>query len=335
MNLKELQKQLKVKIEPIYMVVGNEASLNDKAIKIFKELLQPEELDMNFSDFDLREDSLEDVINEAISAPFFGDRRLIFVNNPVFLTGEKNQSIEQNVEILSDYIKNPMLSSVLVFFANYEKLDSRKKIVKELNKSVQIIDTAKISANQVEGYAKALITNEGYSIDNDAFDLLIQKTNADFSSIQTNLEKIYLYCLDTKKIDLEAVDKLVPNSLDDNVFDLVNAILNKNTALAEDLYQQMLIQKIEPIALNGLILSQLRLLIQINILSAKGLTQATIASTLKVHPFRVKMANTQAKRFTLDILQEMYQYIVNIDYKMKTGSDNKEMLFDLFIAKFA
>ena len=116
---------------------------------------------------------------------------------------------------------------------------------------------------------------------------------------------------------------------------MVNAILNKETAIAEDLYQQMLIQKIEPIALNGLILSQLRLLIQINILSGQGLTQATIASTLKVHPFRVKMASSQARKFGLAELQDMYQYIVDIDYKMKTGSDNKEMLFDLFIAKFA
>lgn len=335
MNLKELQKQLKIELKPIYLVVGNEESLNDKAHKIFKDILQPEEMDMNFSEFDLRENQLEDVVNEAISAPFFGERRLIFASNPIFLTGEKNQGIEQHPEILSDYINAPMNSSILVIFANYEKLDSRKKIVKELNKKVEVVDTGKINANQVEGYIKAMIANEGYNIDNDALNLLIQKTNANFSAIESHLEKIFLYCLDTKKIDLNAVDKLVPNSMDDNVFDLVNAILNKKTGLAEELYQQMLLQKIEPIALNGLILSQLRLLIQINILSAKGLTQATIAQTLKVHPFRVKMATSQAKKFTLDILHDMYQYIVDIDYKMKTGSDNKEMLFDLFIAKFS
>ncbi|MGR3741917.1 DNA polymerase III subunit delta [Companilactobacillus sp. DQM5] len=334
MNLKELQKSIKEKIEPVYMVVGNESSLNDKAHEIFKNILTKEELDMNFSSFDLKEVSLEDTINEAITAPFFGERRLIFAENPYFLTGEK-VNIEQNIDLLVEYIKNPMQSSSLVIFASYEKLDTRKKIVKELNKIATIVDTSTINANQVSGYVRTLINNNGYDIDNDALNLLVQKTNSNFSVIESHLEKLYLFKLDTKKIDQESIDKLVPNTLDDNVFDLVNAILNKDTFVAEDLYQQLMVQKIDPIALNGLILSQLRLLIQINILMEKGLTQSTIAQTLKAHPFRIKMGANQVKKIPMQILKDMYLYIVDIDYKMKTGADNKEMLFDLFIAKFS
>ncbi|MDO1605310.1 DNA polymerase III subunit delta [Lactobacillus sp. YT155] len=335
MNLKQLQTQLKSDIKPIYLVVGDETSLNDKAREIFKGILDEQELEMNFSSFDLLESPLEDVINEAISTPFFGERRLIFADNPVFLTGSKESSINQNTDILADYLNNPMPTSTLVLFASYEKLDSRKKIVKELNKKVEVVDTAKIGANQVGEYVNKMITQAGYSIDDDAMNLLIQKTNANFSEIESHLDKLYTYALTTKKIDLKAVDQLVPDTLEDNVFNLVNAILDKDIAGAENLYQQLLIQKVEPIALNGLILSQLRLLIQISILSAKNLTQSSIASELKVHPFRVKMAAQQVKRFSPETLKQMYQYIVDIDYQMKTGAENKEMLFDLFIAKFA
>ncbi len=45
-----------------------------------------------------------------------------------------NNGIEQNTDLLIDYLKEPLESTVLVFFAPYEKLDERKKITKQLKK---------------------------------------------------------------------------------------------------------------------------------------------------------------------------------------------------------
>lgn len=39
--------------------------------------------------FDMEENGLGAVIDEAETLPFFGDYRLIFVEKPYFLTGEK------------------------------------------------------------------------------------------------------------------------------------------------------------------------------------------------------------------------------------------------------
>ena len=52
-----------------------------------------------------------------------------------FVTGEKvNNGIEQNTDLLTAYLKEPLESTVLVFFAPYEKLDERKKVTKQLKK---------------------------------------------------------------------------------------------------------------------------------------------------------------------------------------------------------
>ncbi len=84
--------------------------------------------DLNFLSFDMENASLDEVVAEAETLPFFGDQRLVFVENPYFLTGEKvNNGIEQNTDLLTDYLKEPLESTVLVFFAPYEKLDERKK----------------------------------------------------------------------------------------------------------------------------------------------------------------------------------------------------------------
>lgn len=64
-----------------------------------------------------------------------------------------------------------------------------------------------------------------------------------------------------------------------------------------------------------------------------GYQQANIADTLKVHPYRVKLALQQVRRFELSRLERLYDELVENDYRMKTSKMDKELLFQLFILK--
>ena len=318
------------------MITGKEQVFIKEIQKSFKEIMSAEEREMNFSNFDLEEVSIADLINEAISAPFFGERRLVFAQHPYFLTGEKAKNvIEQNVDLLIKYIQDPTPSTILVIFASYDKLDARKKITKQLKKLATVVDAGQMEGTALNRTVKADLNKAGYEIDPDALGLLINKTKGNYSLITNQLDKLKLYSLQTKKIDQTAVNELVPQSLEDNVFDLTTQILNKNIYKAEELYDQFLLQKIDPILLVAIIISQLRLLIQIQILSEKGLSEGTIAKNLRLNPYRVKYSYRQAKALNRKRLQVMYSDCVNLDYQIKSGQGDKELLFDLFIAKHA
>lgn len=320
----------------VYLITGKEQVFIKEIQKSFKEIMSAEEREMNFSNFDLEEVSIADLINEAISAPFFGERRLVFAQHPYFLTGEKAKNvIEQNVDLLIKYIQDPTPSTILVIFASYDKLDARKKITKQLKKLATVVDAGQMEGTALNRTVKADLNKAGYEIDPDALGLLINKTKGNYSLITNQLDKLKLYSLQTKKIDQTAVNELVPQSLEDNVFDLTTQILNKNIYKAEELYDQFLLQKIDPILLVAIIISQLRLLIQIQILSEKGLSEGTIAKNLRLNPYRVKYSYRQAKALNRKRLQVMYSDCVNLDYQIKSGQGDKELLFDLFIAKHA
>ncbi|KRO00203.1 DNA polymerase III subunit delta [Companilactobacillus kimchiensis] len=337
MKIIELKNNLKQgNLNNVYLITGKERVFIKDIQKSFKEIMSPEEQEMNFSNFDLEEVSLSDVINEAISAPFFGERRLVFAENPYFLTAERTKNaIEQDADLLLRYIQNPTPSTILVIFASYDKLDARKKIVKQLKKLAAVVDAGQMEGPALTRTVKNDLNNAGYQIDPDALDLLINKTKGNYSLIINQLDKLKMYSLKTKQIDRNAITELVPQSLEDNVFDLMNEILNKNIYQAEELYHQFLLQKIDPILLVAIITSQLRLLIQVKILSEKGLSEATISKNLKLHPYRVKLAHRQIRALQMRQLQLMYGDIVNLDYQIKSGQGDKELLFDLFIAKFA
>ncbi|MFC6323396.1 DNA polymerase III subunit delta [Companilactobacillus baiquanensis] len=337
MKITELKNELrKSNIQNVYLVTGKEEVFVDQIEKTFKDLLLPEERDMNFSSFDLEDTSLDDAINEAISAPFFGEKRLVFINHPYFLTGEKSKNfVDQNMDLLTEYVKNPTPSTIMVIFATYDKLDSRKKIVKQLKKSAVMVDASKMDSGRLVKTINEDLRNDGYSINREALDLLINKTQGNYSQIVNQLEKLKLYALQSKVIDEKAVNELVPQSLDDNVFELMNQILAQNIYQAEELYQQFLLQKIDPILLVAILMSQLRTLIQTKILSERGLSESTISKNLKLHPYRVKMSLKQARNLEIQQLIMMFHSIVDLDYQIKSGQGDKELLFDLFIAKFA
>ncbi|MCV3763867.1 DNA polymerase III subunit delta [Companilactobacillus farciminis] len=337
MKVTELKNNLKQgNLSNIYLITGKEQVFIKEIQKSFKGIMSSEEQEMNFSNFDLEETSIADLINEAISAPFFGEKRLVFAQHPYFLTGEKAKNVvEQNVDLLLKYIQDPTPSTILVIFASYDKLDARKKIVKQLKKLATVVDAGQMEGSVLNRTIKEDLKKAGYDIEPTALELLINKTKGNYSLITNQLEKLKLYSLQTKKIDQTAVNELVPQSLEDNVFDLTTQILNKNIYKAEELYNQFLLQKIDPILLVAIIISQLRLLIQIQILSEKGLSEGTIAKNLRLNPYRVKYSYRQAKSLNRKRLQTMYSDCVNLDYQIKSGQGDKELLFDLFIAKHA
>ena len=99
------------------------------------------------------------------------------------------------------------------------------------------------------------------------------------------------------------------------------------------MYEDLLLQGEETIKLNAILLNQIRLFLQTKILAKMGYQQANIADTLKVHPYRVKLALQQVRRFELSRLERLYDELVENDYRMKTGQMDKELLFQLFILK--
>lgn len=129
---------------------------------------------------------------------------------------------------------------------------------------------------------------------------------------------------------------MVTRSLEQNVFKLVDLVLAKKVQAALGLYHDLLEQKEEPLKLNAILLGQFRLLIQIQVLAAKGYAQGNIAQVLKAHPYRVKIAlrNIRQYRFALKDLASAYLGLVAVEKKLKSTQQEAELLFQLFMLEY-
>lgn len=329
----DLQKIRKEKLQPCYLVLGTEKFLQDQVREeILKKIQVDSKDDLNFLSFDMENASLDEVVAEAETLPFFGEQRLVFVENPYFLTGEKvNNGIEQNTDLLVDYLKAPLESTVLVFFAPYEKLDERKKVTKQLKKTAIVIDVKQLNEKEVRQYLTNTLNNSEIEMDRYAIDLFLRLTDLDLSKLMRELQKLMLFAQDQKKITTKEVEQLVPKTLEHNLFDMTQYVLTGNTEQALRLYEDLVLQGEETIKINAILLAQLRLLLQTKFLIKIGYQQANIAETLKVHPYRVKLAMQEVRRFDEGLLIRLFDRLVELDYQIKTGQIDKELSFQLFV----
>jgi DNA polymerase-3 subunit delta len=323
------------KLAPLYLVLGTEEYLQEQIKQAFKEKMVIEgEDDLNFLAFDLTENTMADVLAEAETLPFFGDNRLVFVDNSAFLTGDKKASLEEEaVKSFIEYLKAPLESTILVFFAPYPKLDERKKVTKNLKKQAQIIDVNPPKEHEVRNFLQQTLQIENIKMSREAFELFLRLTGMNLSKLMQEMGKLALYAGNGQTVGIETIRSLVPKTLEDDIFELTSFILKGDTDHAIRLYDDLHLQGIETIQLSAILLSQIRLFIQTKILLQMGYQQSNIAETLAIHPYRVKLAMQQVSRLSLPYLTTMYDQLIENDYLTKTGQNEKEFAFQLFILK--
>ena len=148
MNFKQLQQQIDNNaMANFYVVTGEEEILLRRTVAAFKQLVALEDRDMNYSQFNLADQPLDMVINDAMSAPFFGERRVIVVNKPLFLTATGKIS-DHDSDLLLQLLEKPLSENIVVFFANDIKLDKRKKLTKLVLKMSEVVELPSLDERQ-------------------------------------------------------------------------------------------------------------------------------------------------------------------------------------------
>ena len=337
MTIDQLKNAIKKQtLAPLYLVLGQETALIEEVRQLFKQSLSAEEATMNFASYDLALTEVAVALDDAGSAPFFGDRRVVFLQNPYFLTGEKPKNkLDHDLTSLLSYFETPQPTTTMVVFAPYAKLDERKKIVKQLKKNATLIDVQKVKEQQAQQLIKQQLTQQQMTIEPTALQLLLTKTGGDYSQMMAELPKLMLYAAKSHQITEEAVSTLVASTIEDNVFELVPLVLQKQVGSALTIYHELVLQKEEPLKINAILLGQFRLLLQVKILFEKGYSQGNLASVLKIHPYRIKLALQQIKHFSKATLAAAYLGLEEIEVKIKTGQGQPALLFELFMLQFA
>lgn len=332
----QIWNELKQKnFKPIYVFYGKETFLLSETVRLLQEHAIPEEeRDFNFSMFDMEETEIDTAVEDAETLPFMGEKRVVVIKNPYFLSTEKKkEKVEHHLEKFERYIEEPSPFTILALIAPYEKLDERKKITKLLKKKANVVEMNELSESETIAWMNELARQEDVLIEQSAIDQLFALTSGNLMIISSEMKKLCTYVGKGNTITEEDVKKLVARTLEQNIFELIDYVIQKKKEKALELFYHLLKMNEEPIKILNLMASQFRLLYQVKQLGASGYTQPQIASILKVHPYRVKLANKQAKMFQDHELTSIIQQLAEADFEMKAGKMDKQLVLELLLMR--
>jgi len=130
------------------------------------------------------------------------------------------------------------------------------------------------------------------------------------------------------------VASLVKGNFDDNIFALTDAIGARDKSMAAKLLEEQFELGANEIYLLTMITRQIKIILQVRQALDLGQSSRQIISELKQNPYVIQKAIEQARHFSLNALKIIFDKLVEIDFKIKTGQGEPQVLLNLLIAKF-
>lgn len=330
--MKALQQVRKNKIPPVILLYGLESyfiqNLQDEIVK----KVLGDSGDENLSTYDLEEIPIEEVIIEAETYPFFESNKLIFVNNPLFLTAkQKKLPFEHNLKKLEEYLKNPVDYSTIVFIGPYDKLDNRKKLTKLMNKQAMVVECNPIKDYELSKWIKSLATDLQITIAPEAYDVFEAELVVNLHLIQNELIKLATFVGKDGIVTKEIAEKLISQTVNSTALRLVDAVIERNLHKAISIYHELEKTNEEPIALIALLAFQFRTIFQVKLLKQKAYSPAQIQKQMAAHPYVIKIASEREGSFSVQRLKSIIDHLTNADASIKQGKMDKKLVFELLL----
>ncbi|WP_079910580.1 DNA polymerase III subunit delta [Paenibacillus sp. 32352] len=336
MDYKAALKQIQQgRFAPVYVFYGAESYLIHALIeKLTDKMIDPEQKPFAVTKYDLSETTLDTVIEEAETLPFMVPRKLVVASNALFLTGAKESAkVEHKPERLTQYLKTPADFSVIVLTVDADKLDERKKVVKSLKEADCLVSCASLSADDLSHWVKQEAEKAGFSFAPGVIEQFIMYTGTSLQVLSSELEKCALFVGRGGVLTEDALEQLVTRTIEQNIFILIEHIVQLQLEKAFTMLSELLRRKEEPIKIMALIARQFRIMFQVKDLQQQGYSQQQMASQLGLHPYAVKIAAGQSSRFELKRLANILDQLSDLDYQMKSGKIDKVLGLEMFLLK--
>ena len=312
MKYEEIIKELKSGVyKPIYFLQGDEGYFLDKISDyIAKNVLEESERDFNQTVLYGKDVSMQDVISTAKRYPMMSQYQVVIV--------KEAQHLSRTIDQLEAYVTNPLASTILVFNYKYKTIDKRKKIGKLLAKNTVFYTAEKIKEYKLADWIVGFCKSQGLLIKPKASHLMGEYLGNDLSKIANTIEKLKVILEGETVIDEEVIQKNVGISKDFNLFELSNALAEKNvykSNLIANHFAQNPKNYPFPVTLSALYNYYTKLMKYH--FYAPTVSENELAGIIGVHPYFLKDYRVAARNYTKGKLARIFGYLKDYDLRSK------------------
>ncbi len=222
-------------------------------------------------------------------------------------------------------------SCPLILCAAGEKLDERKKAVKQMraSPSFTVINAAKHSREQWRLLARKLVGSDT-GVTAPQLDRVLVRCGESLANLASEAEKLKLYLATNDRISDEILNMLIADSSRVDIFEVVRLTVTHRFVEAYGLYRKLAGQE-SLFSFFALLARQYRLIARVQ--DDPHQPDNALASLLGVHPYAIKVAREQARAVPAGIAKRELVTIADLEYAVKSGKWSERTALDLWFLR--
>ncbi|MBN1623128.1 MAG: DNA polymerase III subunit delta [Clostridia bacterium] len=317
MNYDRLKTELGEKrVKNLYLLYGNEPYLIEKLIERITALAD-QAAGMHLEHAGFGADLIASELDMAINTnSFFGSGKILLCRDTGIF---KDKSRAQPFMLLLGKIPDDSY----VIFAEKE-IDPKNDLFQEMKKAGFAYNIEMRKSSEVMSYISSRFVKKEKKISAANISLFIEMSGTSLQDIESDIEKILLYMGDLKEVRREYILKLCSGSSSHKIYELMDAIFEKNGNRAHLLMKELLADKMPVQVMIFSIHSRLMELLEVKVAEARGDAPAIIRNNRLVQDFIIGILKKQAGKFSERTIKKFITEAAELDYRIKSGEINGE-----------
>ncbi len=230
--------------------------------------------------------------------------------------------------------------AVLAFIVGEGEIDlgtakKPSKLVKSLEGKVNILNFDKQSDSQLLSWLKKHFDKEEISVTLDVLEALLFRSGHTMSVLASEVDKLsYMLKSRGENILTRAhIEECASSTVECDTFALSNAVLNRDKKGAYLALEEMKMERGDPIMIMGMLSKVYSELASVVFLLSDGVSQADIATTLKMNTYKLQKYVTAAKKYPRERIAKIMNELARVDVEAKYGGIMGYSAIDIFVAK--
>jgi len=286
---------------------------------------------MNVVVLDCSKEKEERIFEELVAAPFLAEKRLLVLES---LLSTKKTKLQKSLLEIFEANKVPETTILVIWEEGKKFTGDAGKLFSVLEKEKYAQEFVPLAGRELGKWISNEVQTRGAQIDAQATDFIVMNAENDSWYINSLIDQLVAFA-EGKMISTEHVKVFLKESVDDNIFNLVDALVAKNSQKVFAMIEEQYRKGEDAQYIFAMILRQFKILLQLSDILSRGNPQRddVLAKQLGLHPFVLKKSWPLVQKYSLPELKTIYRELLEIDMKTKTGQGDQSMMLDFFVGK--
>ncbi|SFQ32620.1 DNA polymerase III, delta subunit [Lachnospiraceae bacterium XBB1006] len=308
----------------VYLLYGEERYLVNQNRDNLMKFLNPSGDTMNVNTYVGKDVNVKELIDIAETLPFFAEYRVLYLENTELFSSAGEE--------LAEYIKTAPESTTFVFVE--QNVDGRSKLYKAVNANGISVQYVKQSTATLEAWVKQRVRREGGGIQPSVVRYFVQKTGDNMQLLEQELNKLLAYTWGKTEITVQDVEEICVTTLEDRIFDMIDAVSKKDQKTTLRLYHDLLALKESPVKILALLNGEFARLYAMKEAFEQGATKQMVAERLGVREFWVTKRQPILAKYKKEELRACFEQGVQADQQFKEGKITDRLATELLLVSF-